>query len=115
VKSIPSGATGSASFTWTVARDTVTVTNPGNQTSYANAQVGLQLSASSSDGFTPLTWGSADLPADLFINSPGLITGQVPHNSTYPITVTATDAGAGTPGGQLVSPCQYIKRLCAPI
>jgi hypothetical protein len=87
------GATGSASFTWRVEPDTVTVTNPGNQTSYANAQVSLQLSGSSSDGFTPLTWGSADLPADLFINSAGLITGQVPHNSTYPITVTGTDTG----------------------
>jgi serine protease len=87
------GATGSASFTWTVAADTVTVNSPGNQTSYANAQVSLQISGASSAGFNPLLFSSADLPADLLVNSAGLITGHVPHASTYPVTVTGTDAG----------------------
>jgi hypothetical protein len=87
------GATGSASFTWTVEPDTVTVTSPGTQTSYANAKVSLQLSGTSSAGLPLTNWGSADLPADLFMNGNGLITGQVPHASTYPITVTATDSG----------------------
>jgi hypothetical protein len=87
------GATGSAAVTWTVAADSVTVNSPGNQTSYANAAVHLQLTGASSAGFNPLFFSSADLPADLFVNGAGLVTGHVPHPSTYPVTITATDAG----------------------
>jgi Ricin-type beta-trefoil lectin domain/Putative Ig domain len=90
------GATGSASFTWNVVADTVTVTSPGNQTSYAQAAVNVPLSGSSSAGLTPLAWGGT-LPAGMVINSSGSTTGVItgaPYNAgTVAVTATATDTG----------------------
>jgi hypothetical protein len=93
------GATSSASITWNVVTgDTVTVTNPGNQASYAQAAVKLPLSGSSSDGFTPLTW-SGTYPAGLYIPYPytsGVLTGAPYNPGTWPVTIAATDTGGIT-------------------
>jgi Ricin-type beta-trefoil lectin domain/Putative Ig domain len=90
------GATGWASFTWNVAADTVSVTNPGNQTSYAQATVKLQLSGSSSAGLTPLTWGGT-IPAGITINTSTGLLGGAPYNAgTATVTATATDTGGVT-------------------
>jgi len=78
-------------------QDTVTVTNPGNQSSSQNSNASLQMSGSSSGGYS-LTWGATGLPAGLTINaSTGLISGQVTATpATYPVTVTATDTNGAS-------------------
>jgi hypothetical protein len=90
------GATYGVSFAWNVVPDTVTVTNPGNQTSYAQAAISVPLSGSSSAGFTPLTWGGT-FPAGAYISSTGRTTASVvgaPYNpGTWTVTPTATDTG----------------------
>jgi hypothetical protein len=78
-------------------QDTVTVTNPGNQSSYQHSNLGLQMSGSSSGGYS-LTWSATGLPAGVTINaSTGLISGQVTATpTTYPVTVTATDTNGAS-------------------
>jgi len=91
------GATGSAGLTWNVVADTVTVTNPGSQASFAQAAVKLQLSGSSSAGLIPLSWGFDTVPAGMRINtSTGLITGAPYNAGSWPVAPTATDTGGVT-------------------
>lgn len=72
-------------------QDTVTVINPGSQTSTANVAVSLQLKATSSGGNT-LSYTAAGLPAGLSINSgTGLISGKPTTATAASVTVTATD------------------------
>lgn len=90
------GATGSAGFTWTVnpiITNTITVTNPGNQSTQLGAQVSLQLSATDSNvGITTFLWGAAGLPNGLTINTAtGLITGTPTKIGAFSCSVTATD------------------------
>ncbi len=88
------GAHGSASFTWTVnpVPNTVSVTNPGNQTSTVGSAVSLQIQASDSASGQTLTYSAAGLPAGLSINSStGLISGTPTTAGTSSVTVTATD------------------------
>jgi serine protease len=91
------GYKGSASFTWTVnpAPDTVTVTNPGNQSTRVNTHVSLQIQATSSAN-KPLTYSAKGLPTGLTINSStGLISGTTPSSTgTWSVTITATDGTA---------------------
>jgi len=77
--------------------DTVTVTNPGNQSSYQHSNLSVQMSGSSSEGF-PLTWSAVGLPAGVTINaSTGLISGPVTATpATYPVKVTATDSNGAS-------------------
>jgi hypothetical protein len=85
-------ASDSVTFGWTVAADTVTVTQPGSQTGFAQAHASLQLSGTSIFGFTPLTWTSTGLPAGMTLNpGTGLITGAPAKAGSYKVTVTATD------------------------
>ena len=88
----------SVTFGWTVnqGKDTITVTNPGNQVSYEGATVHLQIHATSSTGAT-LTYQATGLAAPLSINSAtGLITGTFGNGAgAGQVTVTVTDtAGA---------------------
>ena len=72
------GANGSASFTWTVnpAANTVSVTNPGTQTSTVGTAVSLQITATDSASGQTLTYSATGLPAGLSISSSsGLISG----------------------------------------
>ncbi len=88
------GASGSASFTWTVnpLNNTVTVTNPGNQTSTVGTAVSLQIQATDSASGQTLTYSATGLPAGLSINSStGLISGTPTSAGTSSVTVTATD------------------------
>jgi serine protease len=90
------GAAGSATFTWTVnapGGNTVTVTNPGNQTSTTGSTVSLQIHATDSpqSGQT-LTYGATGLPAGLSINtSSGLVSGTPTAGGSNSVTVTAQD------------------------
>jgi subtilase family serine protease len=101
--------------------NTVTVTNPGNQTGTVGTAVSLQIHATDSAPGQTLTYGATGLPAGLSINSStGLITGTPTTNSTNQVTVTATDTtqasgqasftwtigtgGGGCSGQKLVNP-----------
>jgi Putative Ig domain/PLD-like domain len=88
------GAKGSASFTWTVSAatgNTVTVTNPGNQTGTVGTAVSLQISASDSASGQTLTYSASGLPAGLSISTAGKISGTPTTAATSSVTVTATD------------------------
>jgi serine protease len=88
------GATGSASFTWTInpaGGNTVTVTNPGNQTGTVGTAVSLQIQATDSASGQTLTYSATGLPAGLSISSSGLISGTPTTAGTSSVTVTATD------------------------
>ncbi|GAA4622625.1 hypothetical protein GCM10023196_015580 [Actinoallomurus vinaceus] len=92
--------TGSAQQQWTLPTgtgNTVTVTNPGDQTSTVGTAANLQIHASDSASGQSLTYSASGLPAGLSINSStGLISGTPTTTGTSNVTVTAKDAtGAG--------------------
>jgi Putative Ig domain/Ricin-type beta-trefoil lectin domain len=74
--------------------DVVTMTNPGNQTTYKDSQLSLTVEATSSGGHT-LTWSATGLPTGLTINkTTGIISGRLTaatSSTPYQVTVTATD------------------------
>jgi len=72
--------------------NTVTVTNPGNQTGTVGTAVSLQIHATDSATGQTLTYSATGLPAGLSINSSsGLITGTPTTAGTSSVTVTAKD------------------------
>jgi hypothetical protein len=89
------GASGQASFTWTInsaTGNTVTVTNPGNQTGTVGTSASLQISASDSASGQTLTYSATGLPAGLSINSStGLISGTPTTAGSNSVAVTAED------------------------
>jgi serine protease len=75
--------------------NTVTVTNPGNQTSTVGTAVSLQMQATDSASGQTLTYSATGLPAGLSINSSsGLISGTPTTATTSSVVVTATDTTA---------------------
>ncbi|MFJ9947330.1 putative Ig domain-containing protein [Kitasatospora sp. NPDC091207] len=76
------------------AGSSVSVTNPGNQTTALNGSVNLQISASG--GTAPLTFSATGLPTGLSIGSGGAVTGTATTAGTYNVTVTAKDAANKT-------------------
>ena len=71
---------------------TLTVANPGNQTTTVGTAASLQISASDSAGGT-LSYAATGLPAGLSINrTTGLISGTPTTTGTSNVTVTATDS-----------------------
>jgi hypothetical protein len=70
--------------------NTVTVTNPGNQTGTVGTAVSLQMHATDSGG-AALTYSASGLPTGLSISSGGLISGTPSAGGTFSPTVTATD------------------------
>ena len=89
------GASGSASFTWTInaaTGNTVTVTNPGSQTGTVGTAASLQISATDSASGQTLTYSATGLPAGLSISSTtGLISGTPTTAGSNSVTVTAKD------------------------
>ncbi|WP_329045425.1 M4 family metallopeptidase [Amycolatopsis sp. NBC_01488] len=77
------------------ATGTVTVSNPGNQSTTTGSAVNLPLSASG--GTAPYTWSATGLPAGLSINaSTGTISGTATTAGSSSVTVTAKDAANKT-------------------
>jgi hypothetical protein len=78
--------------------DTVTVANPGTQTTAVGATVALQISASDSASGQTLAYSASGLPAGLSISSSsGLISGAPTTAGTSSVVVTAKGA-AGASG-----------------
>ena len=72
--------------------NTVTVTNPGNQTGTAGTAASLQIKATDSASGQTLTYSATGLPAGLSINSStGLISGTPTTAGSSSVTVTAKD------------------------
>ena len=96
-----SGAS-SVNFDWTIGAtgtgNTVTVTNPGNQTGTVGTAASLQIKASDSATGQTLTYSATGLPAGLSISSStGLISGTPTTAGSPSVTVTVTD-GTGAKG-----------------
>ncbi len=90
------GASGSATFTWTI-HNVVTVTNPGNQSGRAGTPFSLTMSATDSDpSITTFTWtNTGTLPPGLSLSSStGVISGTptTAIGSPFTVHVTATDS-----------------------
>ncbi|MDX6225117.1 MAG: hypothetical protein QOE64_1493 [Frankiales bacterium] len=112
--------------------NTVTVTNPGAQTSTVGTAVSLQIQATDSASGQTLTYSATGLPAGLSINaSTGLISGTPTTAGTSSTTVTAKDttnasgsasfswtvnpAGGGTcPAGQKLGNPGFETGTAAP-
>ncbi len=84
---------GIAAFTsGTTTGNTVTVTNPGNQSTATGSAVSLQIHATDSATGQTLTYSATGLPTGLSINSStGLISGTASTAGTFSVTVKATD------------------------
>jgi subtilase family serine protease len=88
----PDGLGAFESLSSTGSGNTVTVTNPGNQTGTVGTAASLQISASDSASGQTLTYSATGLPAGLSISSStGLISGTPTTAGTSDVTVTATD------------------------
>jgi endo-1,4-beta-xylanase len=96
--------------------NTVTVTNPGNQTGTVGTAASVQIQASDSAAGQTLSYSATGLPAGLSINaSTGLISGTPTANGTSSVTVTVRDttnaSGSASfswtigPGGGGTGPC----------
>jgi hypothetical protein len=97
--------TGSAQQIWTLpgggTGNTVTVTNPGNQTATVGTATSLQINATDSAGGQTLTYSATGLPAGLSVHSStGLISGTPTAAGSSNVTITAQDttgaSGAAT-------------------
>jgi hypothetical protein len=83
---------GTAAFTsGSSTGNTVTVTNPGNQTGTVGTAVSLQIQATDSASGQTLTYSATGLPAGLSISSSGLISGTPTTAGSSTVTVTAKD------------------------
>jgi hypothetical protein len=70
------GATGSATFTWQVTSNTITVTSPGTQTAMTGRNVTpLTITATDSDPGQTLSYTASGLPRGLSISPSGVISG----------------------------------------
>lgn len=91
------GASGSAGFTWNVSvpvTNTVTVANPGTQSTIEGALTSLTLTATDSNpAITSFTWAAAGLPPGLVMSSSsGTISGTPNAIGTFSVSVSATDS-----------------------
>jgi putative Ig domain-containing protein len=91
----PDGVTAFSSSGTTT--NTVTVTNPGNQTGTVGTAVSLQITATDSASGQTLTYSATGLPAGLSINSStGLISGTPTTAASSSVTVSAKDTTGAT-------------------
>jgi broad specificity polyphosphatase/5'/3'-nucleotidase SurE len=93
------GASGVATFTWTVtvAANKVTVTNPGNQSSRVGRSLTLQIHATDSATGQTLTYSASGLPTGLHMSATtGAISGMPTVVGTYSTKVTVSDTTGAT-------------------
>jgi hypothetical protein len=91
------GATGSASFIWTITSP-VTVANPGARSNGLGAAIApLANTATGSQAGASCTWSATGLPAGLSIaSSAGTITGTPSAAGTYSVSLSASDSSGFT-------------------
>jgi subtilase family serine protease len=71
---------------------TVTVTNPGDQTTAVNGSVNLQIKATDSSSTAKLSYAASGLPAGLSIDAgTGVVSGTATTQGVSNVTVTVTD------------------------
>jgi len=90
------GASGSASFTWTIKADKLTITRPGEQRLKVGQKVSLRVRAVSSTGSAVRFTTASGLPPGLRLNRYGLISGKLTKAGTHKCTVRARDADGTT-------------------
>jgi len=105
------GCSGSGStYTLVIACQTITVTNPVNNSGTVNVGFSEQFTASNTIGSVTFTTASA-LPAGITLSTGGLLAGTPTQAGTFPIVVTATDANGCSGSGatyNLIIACQTI-------
>ncbi len=91
------GCTGtSATYTISIACQTITVNNPANANGTANSAFSETFTSSNTIGTVTYTLASGSLPAGLTLASNGVLSGTPTQTGSFPITVTATDANGCT-------------------
>lgn len=87
------GATGSATFTWQVTSNTITLTTPGTQTAMRDRNVTpVTITATDSDPGETLSYKATGLPHGLSISPAGVISGKPTSLQYSTVTITATDS-----------------------
>ncbi|MEY9893105.1 subtilase family serine protease [Catenulispora sp. MAP5-51] len=84
---------GTSGFSSGSSAETVSVTNPGSQSTAVGGAASLQIAATDSAG-KALTYSATGLPAGLSISSGGLVTGKPTTAGTNSVTVTASSGTA---------------------
>lgn len=97
----PTGATGSASFTWSVGNK-ITVTAPKTETTWLGLKASAQATATDSEKSQSITWTAKPLPPGLSISKTGLISGRTTGTGVFKTVVTATD-GTGSAGSATIA------------
>ncbi|MFI9275654.1 putative Ig domain-containing protein [Kitasatospora sp. NPDC052896] len=90
----PNGITAFSSGTST--GNTVSVSNPGNQSGTVGTAASLQISGTDSASGQTLSYSATGLPTGLSISSSGLISGTPSAAGSYSVTVTAKDSTGAT-------------------
>ncbi len=81
-----------ATYTITIACQTITVTNPANNTGTVNAPFSETFTSGNTIGTVTYTLNSGSLPAGLSLSTGGLLGGTPTQAGSFPITVRATDS-----------------------
>ena len=106
------GCTGiGATYTLTIACQTITVTNPVTNTGTVNVAFSQTFTASNTIGAVTFSLNSGTLPAGLTLSSGGVLSGTPTQTGSFPITVKATDANGCSGVGAtytLTIACQTI-------
>jgi hypothetical protein len=85
-----------ATYTLTIACQTITVTNPAVNIGIAGQAFSQSFTQSGGIGTTTFTLASGTLPSGLSLASNGTLSGIPLQTGTFPITVTVTDANGCT-------------------
>jgi len=98
-------------YTLTITCQTITVTNPANNSGVAGVAFSETFTQSGGIGTTTFSLASGTLPAGLALAANGTLSGTPTQTGTFPITVKATDSNGCTGTGAtytLTISCQTI-------
>jgi hypothetical protein len=100
-----------ATYTLTIACQTITVTNPAVSTGTAATPFSQMFTQSGAIGSSTFSLASGTLPSGLTLSTAGVLSGSPTQTGSFPITVKVTDANGCTGTGAtytLVIACQTI-------
>jgi Putative Ig domain len=107
-----------ATYTLTIACQTITVTNPAVSTGVAGSPFSQTFTQSGGIGTLAFSLASGTLPSGLTLAANGVLSGTPMVTGTFPITVKVTDANGCTGTGptyNLVINCQTITVTAPPV